>query len=321
MRQRRFLLQEKRGNNVKIIFMSGVELGYNCLKAIIEKGYKVEHVFSYSDDMSDRSGYVDFSEICKRNKIELTKTSDINSKENVQKIKNIEPDVIFVIGWSSIINREILRIPKIGVIGHHPTLLPKHRGNAPIPWTLINGLTRSGITFMFLEEEVDRGDILIQKEFEVKMDYDASDLYKIVTEKTIEALFELLPKLEEGTYERVKQDPKRASLWRKRKPQDGIIDWNSMNIYLYNWIRGLTHPYPGAFTYYKDKKLLIWKAKISGENAEGNPGQISFKDEKIFIKTGDGVLELLRLNFEDENEMSSKEFLEKHPYLDGKMLG
>lgn len=297
---------------LKVVFVSGVKLGYDCLRRILEIGFKVEHVFSYPENLSERSGYVDFSQICDKYGVGLTKTGDINSKNNVDVIERIAPDVILVIGWSSIIGKEILSIPKLGVIGHHPTLLPKHRGNAPIPWTLINGLTKSGITLMFLENEIDKGDILIQKEFDVELEDDAASIYEKATLKTIDALTEILPKLESGNYERIPQDPKRASVWKKRRPEDGIIDWNSMSICIYNWIRGNTYPYPGAFTFVGDRKLFVWKARISGLEiaVQGMPpGKMVCMGDKLFVKTGDGILEILCLNFEGDEEMDASKFI------------
>jgi len=306
---------------LKIVYISGVKLGYDCLKSLIENNYNIEHVFTYSEDKKDRSGYIDFSDLCNENNIQISKVENINDEKNIELIKKINPDVIFVIGWSSLIGEEILDLPKIGVIGHHPTLLPKHRGNAPIPWTLINGLTKSGITFMFLDKDIDKGDILIQKEFDVGFDDDANSLYNKITDVSIDTLLEVLPSLEKGSYNKIKQDSNKKSIWKKRKPEDGIIDWNSMTIYLYNWIRGLTHPYPGAFSFLENKKLFIWKAIISNEKFDLIPGQMKIKNNSLFVKTGDGCLEFLKLQFEGEEELNVDDFIKKYPNVNEKILG
>ena len=306
---------------LNIVYVSGVKLGYECAEKILDNGYGIKRIFCLGDEFKERSGYVDFSPLCEKHKIPLTKTADINLPENVALIQNERPDVIFVIGWSQIIGEDILKIPKIGIIGHHPTLLPKHRGNAPIPWTLINGLTKSGITFFFLEKKIDDGDILIQKEFDVDFEDNATTVYQKMILSSIKSLEILLPQLGTGEFNRIKQDHRRASIWKKRSPDDGIIDWNSMTIYIYNWIRGLTHPYPGAFTYLDNKKIFIWTARISSLNIKGQPGKIKFHDDKVLIFTGDGAIQVDCLQVEGELEMDANTFIKKHLEFDNQLLG
>jgi len=230
---------------------------------------------------------------------------------------------VLLIGWSGIIGEEILAIPKMGVIGHHPTLLPRHRGNAPIPWTLINGLSRSGVTLFFLEKEIDKGDIAGQKEFQITLEDDAASVYAKATKATIELLPKVLRDLEAGKLARIPQDPQKASRWGKRKPEDGIIDWNCMAIYLHNWVRGLTHPYPGAFTLHSGRKLFIWKAKIAASKSGSNavPGTVLESKKKLFVQCGDGVLEILRLQVESGKEIDASSSASSLGLKKGDLLG
>ncbi len=295
---------------MRIIFISGVELGWQCAKALLEKKFDIAAIFCLPESMKARSGYADFTQLGIEFNVPVYAFEDVNSPESVSKIKSIAPDLILVVGWSTIIGETILSIPKKGVIGHHPTLLPKHRGNAPIPWTLINGLTESGVTLFFLEKEIDKGGIVDQKAFSIGFEDDAPALYLKATNATISLLLEVLPKIENNTINTKIQDSKRVSKWGKRKPEDGIIDWNSMTIYLYNWVRGLTHPYPGAFTFIGDKKLFIWKAQIADEKLDkGKPGEVIKANNSILVKTGDGGLFLTSLQFEGEPELSAADFI------------
>lgn len=306
---------------MRILLISGVEMGWQCAKALLEKKMGLVSVFSLPESMSGRSGYKDFSELGRKYGIEVNKFEDVNCPESVSRIRSIAPDLILVIGWSGIIGEEILKIPKRGVIGHHPTLLPKHRGNAPIPWTLINGLTKSGVTLFYLEKEIDNGLIVGQREFDVDFDDDAASLYSKATETTISLLFDVLPGIENSTLKAIAQDKKKSSRWGKRKPEDGIIDWNCMSIYLYNWIRGLTHPYPGAFTFLGEKKLFIWKATISEYIKSGTPGEILDSQGKLLVKTGDGALSIKIIQLEGEKEMEAAEFVKIHKIKPGSKLG
>src|SRR3989338_634843 len=252
------VLRFGKGARMKIAFIGGVKMGRDCLEEILSRGIRVEAIFCLPESESGRSGYANFDGLGKKYGIPLHKLADINSSEAVGLLRGISPDLIAVIGWSGIIGKEVLAIPKRGVLGHHPTLLPKHRGNAPIPWTLINGLARSGVTFFFMTEAIDAGDIAGQAEFEVTLEDDAASVYEKATRASARLLAEILPKIGSGKLVAKKQDAGRISRWGKRRPEDGIIDWNCMTIYLYNWVRGLSRPYPGASTFLSGREVLVW---------------------------------------------------------------
>lgn len=307
---------------MKILFVSGVKLGLDSLNSLLDKGENICGIITYSDSYSGRSGYVDFSSVNKKySNIPIIKSDDLKNPAVQEQIISLKPDLILVIGYSFLIPANLLSIAKHGAIGHHPTLLPRHRGNAPIPWTLINGLTKSGVTFFYLSEEIDQGMIAAQSEFPISVDDDASSLYSKITSETISLLPKMLSKIKSGTLVPIPQDNSKSSKWSKRKPEDGIIDWNTMSIYLYNWIRGLTNPYPGAFTFLKNKKLLIWKSRISQMKSDLNPGTIVSVDGGLFVSTGDGVLEILSLSFENTEAESALLFIKNHSLVAGTKLG
>lgn len=307
---------------MRILFISGVKLGLDSLNSLLVNGENICGIITYSDSHANRSGYVDFSSVNKKYpNIPIIKSDDLKNPTIKNQIISLKPDLILVIGYSFLIPNDLLSIAKHGAIGHHPTLLPKHRGNAPIPWTLINGLTKSGITFFYLTQEIDQGMIVAQSEFVISLDDDASSLYSKITVETISLLSKMISQIKNGTIAPVPQDNLKSSKWPKRKPEDGIIDWNSMSIYLYNWIRGLTHPYPGAFTFFKNKKLLIWKSRISSLKSNSNPGIIVSISGGLFVSTGDGVLEILSLSFEGDIEESASAFIKNHSIQLGDKLG
>jgi len=289
---------------MRIVFVGGVELGRACAEALLQGKREIAGIFCLPGSQSGRSGYADFSPLGKKYRVPVFKYEDINHAEAVEKMRQLAPDLLLVIGWSGIIGDELLAIPRLGTIGHHPTLLPKHRGNAPIPWTLINGLSKSGVTLFFLEKEIDRGDIAGQAEFEISIDDDALRVYEKATRATLALLPRVLSDLEAGKLERIKQDPAKASRWGKRKPEDGIIDWNCMAVNTHNWVRGLSHPYPGAFTFYAGKKLFIWKARLSTEKGAGKaqPGEVLESGKKLLVRCGDGALEISRMQPEGGKE-------------------
>ena len=126
---------------MKIVFIGGVRFSHAILEIILKENIQIDAVFSYDKSKEKNySDYISFDEITKRHKIKHIEVMNINDEENVKLINEIQPDIIFVFGWSQLLNNEILKIPKLGVIGSHPTELPKYRGRAPIPWSIIKGL-------------------------------------------------------------------------------------------------------------------------------------------------------------------------------------
>lgn len=296
---------------MKIIFIAGLNFGYKCIKNLIENNVTIDAVFTLSSKYKDRSGFVSFDGI-KQCGVPVYEVENINDVENIKVIKRLNPDVIFVAGWSFLVGKEILSIPRLGCIGQHPSLLPKHRGNAPIPWAIIMGLTKTGTTLFHLTDDADAGDIVAQKEIGIGFDDTAETVYEKVTQSTIELYLDVITKLKHGNALRIPQDSRKANIMSRRTPQDGIIDWNKMTISLYNWIRGLSHPYPGAFTFLNDVKIYVWNAKYlknnkyNGEiynlNCIKQPGEIlEIVAEGLIIATGDGAILLTELQKEGEN--------------------
>jgi len=124
--------------------------------ALCEHNVVIDAVFTLSNKYKNRSGYISFGNI-KKYGVPVYEVDNINDAENVERIKQLNPDVIFVAGWSFLIGKGILSMPKLGCIGQHPSLLPKHRGNAPIPWAILMGLTKTGTTLFYLSDNVDSG--------------------------------------------------------------------------------------------------------------------------------------------------------------------
>lgn len=176
-------------------------------------------------------------------------------------------------GWSQLLRNDILKIADLGVIRSHPTELPKYRGRAPIPWTIIKELPRSALTFFYIEEGIDNGDILDQVTFEINPDDDATTVYEKVTSIGCQMILRSLKQLADGTAQRRKQDDdKFIENWPKRTPEDGKIDWSKPAKEIHNLIRA-TSPYPGAFTIYKNNKLKIWASSYLDDELS-EPGKI-----------------------------------------------
>src|SRR4249919_4389017 len=248
---------------MRLVWVSFDVMGRDCLAAAAEAGAEVAAVVTLPGPVDrDRSGQCSFDEIAERLGARLIETADVNSPDTVVAVRETDPDMIFVVGWSQLVLDEFIGIPRHGVFGMHPTLLPRHRGRAAIPWAILRGLATTGVTlFEIADGTADSGPIVGQVEVPLAHDETATTLYDKVTDAHVELVRQLVPQLLDGTAPRVPQDTRRASAWPKRTPADGIIDWETRAPYLYDWVRAQTRPYPGAFTYLGNSKVVVWQAR------------------------------------------------------------
>jgi len=257
-------------------------------------------VFSY--DKSKQKFYSDFAsldDLTKKYKINHIKVQNINEQKNIDMLRLIKPDLILVMGWSQLLKKEILSIPKIGVIGSHPTMLPKYRGRAPIPWTIIKKLKESALTFFYMKEGADDGDILDQRKFNVTIEDDASSLYVKITNLGKIMLLQNLKLIKQGQGKKTPQDESKfIEFWPKRTPDDGKIDWSKKGEEIHTMIRANTHPYPGAFSFFGKSKIKIWKGKFVNESSIGEGRITKISKEGVMVGTGQGniLLQVISLN-------------------------
>ena len=283
---------------MRIVFVGAVDFSRHTLKAVLENGGNVVGVITLDEQYARRhADFADLGPVADRYGVPVYRINKINNE--IDLLRSLEPDVIFIFGWSQLISNEILELPPLGCIGTHPALLPKNRGRHPLIWALVEGLEESGLTFLYLDEGVDSGDILWQKPFPITLDDDAGTLYEKIKVLAVEAITEFLPLLEAGTALRIVQDADQATTWRKRSKDDGEIDWRTDTMETYNLVRALTHPYPGAHTYHDGAEVIIWKTALpesvlpdAAENLE--PGELFTGDgDQLCVCTGDGYLYLL----------------------------
>lgn len=305
---------------MRIVFIGCVKEGKECLKEILARKGNVVAIFTFTDELAgSTSGAVSFQDISEKHNIPLYKVKSTNTLEPVVLIKKLNPDVIFVIGWTRLVCSEILAIPKYGCFGMHASLLPKYRGRAPVNWAIINNESETGNSMILLDEGVDTGKVILQKRFSITISDTCQTLYEKVAQAGRAMIRQVLPMLGNSPLPTITQNESEATVMSKRTPEDGIIDWNKSALELFNWVRALTHPYPGAFIYFQNRKLFIWEAriahyyqgKLNGNLKEKkNPGTVISTTDGIIVTTGeDELLALHRLNFENETEVNWSEFV------------
>jgi methionyl-tRNA formyltransferase len=279
---------------MKILFIGAVEFSFNILEELL--GLEAKVVGAISPLTTDiYSDYKDIQSLCTSNQIPLQKVDNINSKETIVWINSLEPDVIFCMGWARLLKKELLSTTKLGVVGFHPSELPKNRGRHPIIWPLVLGLERTASTFFFMDEGADSGDIISQSLIEILPEDNSRTLYDKVTNSAIDQLGSFLPELISGKIDTKPQNHEISNTWRKRTKVDGYIDWRMSNDSIHNLIRALTKPYPGASFFYQGEEYNVFSSSIEEVGSIDNIeyGKIlEINESGILVKCGKGSIRL-----------------------------
>ncbi|MCC6126043.1 MAG: methionyl-tRNA formyltransferase [Pirellulales bacterium] len=237
--------------------------GQPAFQALLESGIRIEAAFTLREEASaKRSGVCRYDELCARHGVPLHKIGHVNDPETVALLKQLNLDVVFVIGWSQIIGGEALRAARIGMIGAHASPLPHNRGSAPVNWAIIRGETEGGNTLIWLADNVDQGDIIDQVRFPITPYDTCATVYEKVAHSNREMILRLIPRLQRGERPSRPQPATGEPILPRRRPEHGSIDWRQSSREVYDFIRALTHPYPGAFSRLEGRRYFIWKAAL-----------------------------------------------------------
>ena len=260
---------------MKIVWVSFHTEGVLAFKALARKNNLIATISLTGESAFKRSGVANYERLSQIYNIDYYEIDHINDLSTIKLLNDLEPDIIIVLGWSQILSKDVLNIPKIGVIGAHASLLPFYRGSAPINWAIINGLEKTGNTLMWLNHGVDSGMIIDQVEFEISPYDSCKSLYSKVAESNRIMLLRNMEKiLLHGKVGRQQTDLQEPLLPR-RKPSDGLISFNQTASVVYNFIRALAKPYPGAFFFHEGKKCVVWNASfVEGMVHNCKPGVI-----------------------------------------------
>jgi methionyl-tRNA formyltransferase len=303
---------------VKAVVFGYHEIGYVCLEALLQSRISVSALFTHKDDPGEEIWFRTPRALAEERGIPVFDPDSPGDPPWVGRVRAFEPDYLFSFYYRHMLPKEILDIPRIAPLNLHGSLLPKFRGRCPVNWVLIEGEKRTGVTLHVMEVKPDAGDIVGQREVGITFEDTAESLARKLAFAASGLVREVLPQLEAGTLERRPQAGA-SSYYGGRKPEDGIIDWGKDAARIYNLIRAVTHPYPGAYTFLNGRKLFIWKATPQEGAAEGRPGTV-FSTDPLLVKAGDGSLRITSLQAEGESEMGADAFIRLHG-TDMKFLG
>jgi methionyl-tRNA formyltransferase len=285
----------------KIVMCGCHESGWEVVKHLLENGIRIDKFVTITKEKARKlnvSGYKSFEDLAKKYSIPVyfAKKYSLTDNEDLNFFKKEKFDLLIQGGWQRLFPSEVIDNLKIGAVGVHGSseFLPKGRGRSPINWSLIEGKKRFIIQYFIIKNGVDDGDIFHFEKFDINEWDDCKTLYyknSIVTKKV---LLDWIPRLLTGEFN-VKQQKGNPSYYPKRTPEDGLIDWSKTVFEIYNFIRALTVPYPGAFTFLNGKKIIIWKAqpfdtKIDYINSTDGEIVEVFDDGNFIINCNSGLL-------------------------------
>ncbi len=245
-----------------------------------------------------------------------------NNPEFAARLRSIQPQAIIVVAYGRIIPKWMLDLPPLGNLNLHASLLPKYRGAAPIQWAIANGESTTGTTTMRLDEGLDTGDILLQRELAIAPDQTAEDLFPLLAESGASLMLDTLEGLQANWIRPIAQDDSAASLAPILKREDALIDFTRSANEIYNRWRGF-QPWPGAYTRFREKKLTIHRLMpVEGKSAAAPPGSVAVEGDRAFAAAGEGSwLELIELQLEGRKRLPVREFLRGAGLKPGESLG
>jgi methionyl-tRNA formyltransferase len=281
---------------MRFIFIGGTYRGFKVLSSLFEqKHFPVFAVILKEDEHEENKFSNKIVDLLIEYNIPFIIRRKIKN-EDAEEITKLQCDFAIVCGWRSIINIDVLHSFKFGMVAAHDSLLPQHRGFAPINWGIINGEKKGGVTLFLLHEgETDSGFIISQQEVTIEFTDYAIDVYEKVVSTTVQLYENFIKNYQNNSIQLIEQDESKASYTCKRTPSDGKIEWNDSSTAIYNLIRALAPPYPKAFCYYNGIEYRIHKAEIGPNNLKNYVGRIpgrviNYSPSGIEVLCGKGTI-------------------------------
>jgi methionyl-tRNA formyltransferase len=304
-------------NKPSILVFAYHEVGYECLDALIQNDEYIHAVITHQDNPAEEIWFRSVAALAGEYGIPVYTPETVNTPEWIAQIRAWEPDLVFSFYYRNMIAEEILQIPRLGAFNMHGSLLPKYRGRVPINWAVLHGEKETGVTLHHMVKRADAGDIVDQERIAIGPQDTAQDVFRKAIPAARKVLERQLDGLTRGTAPRRKQDESQATYFGARRPEDGHIDWTMDAEKIYNLVRAVAHPYPGAFTSIDGKKLYLWQASPLGD-LQGRPGEV-LSSNPLRVAAGRGALEIRTLQWEGRNEEESSSGM--HGLVAGELLG
>jgi methionyl-tRNA formyltransferase len=294
--------------SLNIVFMGSPDFAIPSLEKIHQSGHNISAVVSNPDKRRGRGRKPEPTPVKKRANelgLQTIDVEDLNSADFLETLKELKPDLLVVVAFR-ILPTSVLEIPSIGSVNLHASLLPKYRGAAPIHWAIINGEKETGCSVFFLDEKVDSGKIIAQNRTVINLLETTGDVYNRLKISGSDLMLQSINKIADGTVEPVPQDHELATPAPKLFKENTRIDFNRSAEEVHNFIRGLS-PFPTAWCNYDGSKMNIYRSKPA-EDVKLKPGQLHFKNGKLFAGCKDAAIEILTLQLPGTKKMKGTDF-------------
>jgi len=280
----------------RILFFGYSEVGYACLSLLLERGDNVVALITHEDNPNENIWFKTPAVAAREKNIPVFTPDSVNTPEWRERIAALKPDLILSVYYRHMIGTKILALPPLGAFNMHGSLLPKYRGRAPINWAVLHGEPRIGMTLHRMVKDPDAGAVVDQDGVEIGPRDTAEQAFRIVLPCARRVLVRQIDALLAGTAKEVPQDDSQATYFTGRKPEDGRIQWSQTSRQIFNLIRAVTDPYPGAFTDVGAARLMVWWAETNSpatKGRHGKPGEI-LSLNPLVVATADAALELTK---------------------------
>ena len=296
----------------KIIFMGTPAFSAPILRMLVEQGYDVAAVVTQPDRPVGRKRILTptpVKEEALRLGLPVLQPEKLKNPDELQQVLNLSPDLIITAAFGQILPSELLESPSLGAINVHASLLPDYRGGAPIHQAIMDGRKETGVTIMYMVDKLDAGDIISQIAVPIQRADHTGGMFEKLSDAGTKLLKETLPSILNGTNKRIPQDESKVTYARNISREQERIDWNRSAEEIYNQVRGL-HPWPVAYTSFKEATMKIWWAEIAEGTTTGRPGEVvKLAEDAIHVQTGKGILAITELQPAGKKRMAAKDYL------------
>lgn len=275
----------------KAVVFAYHDIGCVGIEALLAAGYEIAAVFTHADAPGETTFFASVAQLCARRGIPVHAPEDANHPLWVERIRQLNPDYLFSFYYRNLLGEALLACASRGAYNLHGSLLPRYRGRAPANWVLVNGETETGVTLHRMVKRADAGAIVAQRRVPIERADTALSLHAKLRESAAALLRDTLPALARGPLPETAQDESQASYYGRRSAADGLLDWQLPAERLFNLVRAVTQPYPGAFCPVGEHKLIVWSAEVVPGNDGQAPGRVISCDP-LRIACGEDSLEI-----------------------------
>jgi len=259
--------------------------GARALQTLLGRGERIAAVVTHADDPAEGGWFESVAEVARSAGLPVLTPPSPDLPWVRAALAPLDADIFLSVWYRRLLGPDLLRLPRVAALNLHGSLLPAYRGRAPVNWVLVNGERLTGVTLHHMIAEADAGDIVAQVPIEIEPEDTALTLYERVVKEGVELLLEWYPAVLAGTAPRIPQDPARATVWPRRRPEDGRVEWGWPAERIANMIRAVTHPYPGAFVGDGPGRLVLWSGTVAPEAySAAAPGRL------LQVRSGEGIV-------------------------------